>query len=435
MATIFDYAQQLHNLCVADRYSDALKLYETKIVKQFRQREIDRSFLVINCVTNAYCKTNQWNKGISYGLSKLDCLARMRTDVDYALKTIGWQLLKALIPNPPMVKPETLDFEKVEQLLKMLKERAACSDIALKLYLVWIRMLPGLQVDYLTGQRFYNLFQPEELINWPAEVPEKQLFKPIEVWYLNHSKYLYQHQRYQECCNLCDIGLNQANALSKDCQAWLTRRYALALKQMGDMNRAITLMEVLARKKLDWFIYHELGELYFQSNDAQNGEKCLVLAYRFGGHNPSKVNLYERLGDHCMNIRMPNIATEFYQLALKVRTEEGWKIPDSLMQKLPTKTTHTESAQLFRSLLRVFQKTIEVNDMLFGAGEITRILHEGPNGDGFITDTEGNTVYFRFSQANFDSDEVENGYPVKFKARRVLHRGEKRWQATKVYRD
>lgn len=192
-------------------------------------------------------------------------------------------------------------------------------------------------------------------------------------------------------------------------------------------------MEVLAKRKSEWYIYRELAELYFRKNNIANGEKCLLMAYKIGGHYPGKVNLYEQLGDFCKNQNMPDMAQQLYLLAFCVRREQHWSIPDSLKSKVSGCNTISNSALHYRSMLKFFQSGSEGNDLVFGEGTITRILYPGPNGDGFITDTEGNSVYFRFSQANFSADEAANGYSVKFKAKFTIHKGQKRLKAIKVY--
>lgn len=435
MPTIYEYGKKMLWLCKANQYYDAVKLFEDKISKEFPEQMVFRSFLVMWSIPEAYCKIKRWDKGISLALHYIEPLTKLKVKVNNILENYGFLIYKALWPKPPLVKPESIDPAAMYLLLTMLKNSQGKYNIDKKLYILWIKLIPTVEsIDFETGQQFYLLYQPDELAGNAQDNPTEQDFTPVDLWYLKHTKFLYIHKQYQQCCQLCEQALDSKELLTINCQVWITRRCALALKQMGDINKATTLMEVLAKRKLEWYIFHELGELYFEKGDKANGEKCLVMAYRLGSHNPSKVNLYERLGDFCQEKYLSDIAHEFYTLALCVRLEQNWKIPESLKSKVNTNTKPFDSAQLYRNILRFFQPTIEVNDMLFGVGEITRILHPGDNGDGFITDTEGNTVYFRFAQANFSADEVDDEFSVKFKAKLTIHKGKKRWRATKVYR-
>jgi cold shock CspA family protein len=60
-------------------------------------------------------------------------------------------------------------------------------------------------------------------------------------------------------------------------------------------------------------------------------------------------------------------------------------------------------------------------------------LHQDENGDGFITDENGLSIYFRFSQCDGSWQTIQNGKPVSFKAKRVNRKGKESYQAQKVY--
>ena len=434
MSTIFEYGKELHALCRENQYSKAVWLFEHVISESLPERQIFQSFLVMWKVPEAYCKTNQWAKGISLAFHYLTPLSKLKVNVDHIYKSFGFLILKALWHDPPLVKPQSIDPGKIYQLLKILKNNPANYDIGKKLYIRWVKLIPTIPTfNFFTGQLFYQLYQPNELACNLSNNNSLQAFTMLDIWYLNYSKFLYNHKHFEQCVSLCENALDSKAQLSQACRIWVTRRYALALKQLGNTGKAITLLEVLAKRKSEWYIYRELAELYFQKNDTANGKKCLFTAYRLGGHNPGKTTLYEQIGDFCTDQDMPAMAQQFYLLALSVRREQQWYIPDSLKNKVSGNSTIPNSAQHYRNMLRVFQPVTEKNDMVFGEGKITRILHPGLNGDGFITDTEGNSVYFRFSQANFDAYDAADGYPVKFKAKFTFHNGQKRLKAIKVY--
>lgn len=434
MSTIFDYGKELHALCRENQYGKAVWLFEHVISESLPERQIFQSFLVMWKVPEAYCKTNQWDKGINLAFHYLTPLSKLKVNVDYVYKSFGFLILKALWHDPPLVKPQSIDPGKMYQLLQILKNNPANYDIGKKLYIRWVKLIPTIPtINFLTGQLFYQLYQPNELACNQSISNSDQEFTMLDMWYLNYSKFLYNHKHFEQCISLCEKALESKAQLSQACRIWITRRYALALKQLGDTGKAITLLEVLAKRKSEWYIYRELAELYLQKNDTANGEKFLFTAYRLGGHNPGKINLYEQIGDFCTDQGMPGMAQQFYLLALSVRQEQHWSIPESLKSKLSGNSAITDSAGHYLNMLRIFQPITEGNDMVFGEGIITRILHPGPNGDGFITDTEGNSVYFRFSQANFDADKAADGCSVKFKAKFVIHKGQRRLKAIKVY--
>ncbi len=68
-----------------------------------------------------------------------------------------------------------------------------------------------------------------------------------------------------------------------------------------------------------------------------------------------------------------------------------------------------------------------------GTGRITRILHEGSNGDGFITDETGKSIYFRFSNCRFKTDQIHEQMQVGFAARESERAGRKVYSALKVF--
>lgn len=436
MATIFEYGKRLLALCRNNQHSSAVWLFENKITKRFSEQQIFQSFLVMWKVPEAYCNTNQWEKGVGLALHYLTPLRMLNINVDYVYKSFAFLIYKALWPSPPLINPKTIDPSRMYSLLKTLKNAPSSHDIDKKLYIQWIKLIPTIEnFNFNTGQLFYQLYQPHELAGSNGGSKSDQKFSWLDIWYLKYTKFLYIGKQYELCSTICERAIETSPELSDASRIWITRYYALALRQLGDVNRAITHMEVLTKRKPEWFIYRELAEMYLQKGDTADGKKWLVMAYRLGGHNPSKVNLYEQLGNFYNDQGIPALARQLYLLAVGVRQEQHWSIPESLKAKASGNepTGSSKPALLYCSILKLLQLTTEVNGMLYGEGKITRILHPGPNGDGFITDTEGNTVYFRFVQTNIKANEVAVGDKVKFKARPTVHRGQERFRAIKVY--
>lgn len=110
-------------------------------------------------------------------------------------------------------------------------------------------------------------------------------------------------------------------------------------------------------------------------------------------------------------------------LAIKTRTEKGWKTPQQLTELIARENLtepQESSAQLYAIITHELKKLIKQHTTGSSAGHtngtITRILHEGENGDGFITTETGKSVYFRMKKIKGGHKHCTLGAKVKVMA-------------------
>jgi len=440
MQSIFDYGKKLNQLCKNKQYHQVIAIYQNEIESRFSEYAQSSSFLIINSISEAYCYTNHWEKGLKFGLKHLDKLAKM--SATNTLKNLGWLLFKALQNDPPHIKADQLDQEQVEHLLQILKTTAGCNEIAIKLFQCWLRSLlkvPNLPVE--VGERFFHLYNPDELREQSLtgfaggnNEGKSLAVSELEQWYLSYSKFLYNHQQWVRCSQVCQQALDTDVNFTSGGKIWLTRRLALSLKQTGDIGHATVLMELLVKQKPDWYIQHELAALYLLQNDTDKALEYASLALHNGGYSEYKVNLLEFIGQLYDKRNDRDTAINFYYTAAFVRRSKGWPLSKELEARVWGNKGVSDNPRILYSILQQILPVKGVTDkLLHGTGKITRILHDVSNGDGFITDQQGNTIYFRFAQAKLKPEELKVGTPVKFKAHRKMHNGKWKWVAIKVY--
>lgn len=259
-----------------------------------------------------------------------------------------------------------------------------------------------------------------------------------EKWYMWLSKYLYSNAEYNKCIIKCKEALESINPMHHGNQHWLVRRIALSYKQMGDLRLAIHEFEKLIKQKSDWFIQKELAELYFLKGDLDLSINIAGKAMVNSGYNEFKAGLVEFIGKILTHKQQDRLAHEFYVLATAMRRAKNWPLSSELLKQTVSFGTFvaTDSEKEFKRLLGEIAKQCTITDVAakyHGTGLVTRILHEGNNGDGFITCHEGRSIYFRFCNARISWEMIKTGLSVSFMAKEVIHKEKKSWIAVKIF--
>lgn len=442
MKTIIEYGKLFQDLRLARKYNNLLQIYHQEVEPNSTSNEIGYSFLLVSAISEAYCETGEWEKGIAFGLKYLDTLNRW-TQKNIFLKNFGWYMFKALSTDPPKVNLNNLPLDKVGELITHLKSRLGTSGITEMLYLKWISLLHKLPLTCTdAAQKHFSLFAAEELSTLPITIKVKQdgetknleLLSAREQWYMAFTKFLHTHQKWDECIEVCQLALDSELPFAGGGRTWITRRLALSLRQKGDLDHAALHMELLVQQKHDWYLQHELAEIYFEQGKTDKALEYAALALHNRGYSETKVNLLEFIGKIYDRQGDPQTALNFYFTAAKIREQKGWALSNELMNRVRGKQgIHPNPGVLYGVLQQILPVRGISDELIYSLGKITRILHEGNNGDGFITDKQSRSVYFRFAQAKIPLGDLKVGLLVKFKARKTLRNGQWKWIAIKVY--
>lgn len=433
---------QFQKLSIARKYNNLLQIYHHEVEPNYTPREIGFSFLLVSALSEAYCETGEWEKGIALGLNYLYTLTK-RPRKSVFLKNFGWYVFKALCSDPPKVNLNNLPLDKMGELITNLKKKVGDKDITEMLYLKWISLLHKLPLTCTqAAKEHFSLFATEELSTLPKSIEVKhddetktlELLSAREQWYMAYTKFLYIHQLWDECIAACQQALDSELTFAGGGRIWITRRLALSLRQKGDLEHAALHMELLVQQKYDWYLQHELAEIYFDQGKIDKALEYAALALHNRGYSETKVNLLEFIGKIYDQQRDYKTAINFYFTAAKIRELKGWTLSQELMNRVSGKQgIHENPGVLYGVLQQILPVKGISDEVIYNLGKITRILHEGENGDGFITDKQRRSVYFRFAQAKIPTEELKVGLLVKFKARRTLRNGQWKWIAMKVY--
>jgi hypothetical protein len=210
----------------------------------------------------------------------------------------------------------------------------------------------------------------------------------------------------------------------------LGRRIALCLKCKGDINEAVKRLEFLLNKKKEWFLMKEIAELYEILKQRDNSLKFAIDALLKNGYSSYKVKLIDFLIDITQyDDKFNTLNQNLIILQYLIRSENKWKITIK-----PTISTTENSLEVYEKIVKICKNIflLDEPEIIKTTGTITRILHEGKSGDGFITDKNGRSIYFRFLSAKINAKDIIRGLSVEVKAKLTERNGKKVWTAFEI---
>ena len=93
-----------------------------------------------------------------------------------------------------------------------------------------------------------------------------------EKWYATKSKALFELRLFQECFDISEKALHEFNDFHYNNDLWFARRMALSKKSLGNLNEAINDLEKIFRRKKEWFIQKEIGDILLETGKIEEAK-------------------------------------------------------------------------------------------------------------------------------------------------------------------
>lgn len=225
-------------------------------------------------------------------------------------------------------------------------------------------------------------------------------------------------KRYDECVTLSEEALSDLTKFHSNNDIWFQRRIALSKGYLGDKDQAIKeLIQILLRKK-DWFIQNEIASFFFDLNKNDDAFKYAVDAALNYGEVKFKCELFFLMGKVLQAQQRNEEAKKHILLSYKLRSENTWKIPQELQDKireLQVDVNNNISAErLYQELKREWQsiKKTDSPEMPKLHGKIKTIVTGSTA--GFIMGENNKDYYFKFRDCHLKESDIKTGLLVEF---------------------
>lgn len=246
----------------------------------------------------------------------------------------------------------------------------------------------------------------------PTSEGEFRQASPREQWYNFRTKALLEVGQYADCIQVCQAALSEPLAFHNDADIWFQWRIGKAQAYMGNLEQsANTLKSILPRKKA-WYVYFALAETLQKLGQPEQALQAAIdgaLTLNPRDELSHMWELFVLIGELLLHTGKVELAQRHFGLALQLRREQGWQIPQRLqnvLQDFSLSGSLPESRQLFKDL-RQFWMTHK--PML--TGRVQKVIGDGQA--GFILGEDNKEYYFR--RDDFPRDVApEVGMSVRF---------------------
>lgn len=340
--------------------------------------------------------------------------------------------------------PEQAELDFAGELLRQLWPDTAGRNVAERLLFAWaekqketgpagwtaiMEMFEKIPVeDFSTDNRSISL-------KLKGKQKEVELASAFEQAIMLRIKAAFSLQQYERCIRWSTEALQTGIEFHYGNKLWVTRYIGLCYRQLGELDKAVQHLRLVLRSRKEWFIYKELADLHRLKQEYNEALQAASEGVLLGGYSPFKTGLFELMGDLYQQ-QGKSESVLWYRLAVQSRVESDWRVSMHLMQVAGV-GEHEEmpkAAEQYNKILPLIQGlTKQTDQFVVGLGTLTRILHEGANGDGFITADDGRTVYFRTGQGKVPADKLVLGMRLSFRAVEEERKGKKTLRALKIY--
>ncbi len=446
MNTLYEINKEIFQLRKEQKYDEVLEVYKNKVHKHFQQSDIIGSDYLVANVVHCLRKSGKTMQAIDFVIRSLNYFPGLNehTQTHYEL---GWALYQHLKKTEINTSQNQLP-NYIATAIKMLRSPLWKENYLLfsKLYLMLSKkmMVKGEAVkalDQLSDTLDAKMFdhQPKTTtLQKGGKEKNIELASDYETYMVRRSKSLLLNERYEECIAHCNQTLEKISRFHQGNQLWIARNLAMAWQQTGQTNKAIEKMKEVAQSKKDWYLYHELAQMMACTSKTEQALQWYCKAALRQGNTHYKTGLYENMiRFFAENKYDDQPICQHINLANTIRKEQNWKIPTHntmyLQKRNCDQNSNQSSSDIYKELSRWWQtKSAETDTEEATTGTITRILNNDSNGDGFITTTDGRSIYFRFKKAQLDPSDIQTGLKVKLKAMQRMFKGKEVWNAVWV---
>jgi len=110
-----------------------------------------------------------------------------------------------------------------------------------------------------------------------------------------NTKLLLKLEKFNECINWCEIGLNKIESFHGNNDTWLKMRIALSEDKLGNHEKGEELLNEIVSSRVGsdkWFIYKEISEIYFEQKEYNKAWKLAVEATYYGNEPHFLIGLF-----------------------------------------------------------------------------------------------------------------------------------------------
>jgi len=248
-----------------------------------------------------------------------------------------------------------------------------------------------------------------------ADGKHREVQSEKEKWFAIKTKSLEKLGRYEECTDICKEALEIISNFHYNNDVWFKRRIALSKAYLGDKQKAAEELETILQRKKEWFIEHEIANIYFDLGDNKKALDYAIDAALNFGKNENKWELFLLMAQILTAQGRVDDAKEHLLFAAKLRVDQEWKIPEKL-QKMLTEYKIDISISKKRSellkKLRVLWEAEKYSSLPSMVGTVKTILKNGKA--GFISSENGKDYYFKTNSFKGNKNRLERGLKVSF---------------------
>jgi len=449
MPTLYEFSRAISTLVNQKDYQEAINHFKNN-QHNFTADQISSNEYLISNMLTAFRKGGDPNRGFVF-LDFYNINVDNNTS-ERVLTSYGWLLYSKLkldlsdnhlfddpvlddeephsefehsYDNQPEITQKILDFIPI--IVKFSGEYSR--NVLSFIFNIFVRIeKKKLNPNWNTIIKICDLINPDILSSecTTIEVERKGIKKPMElassqeVWYAIKSKALMKLERYEECYAVSVTALEKFTKFHYSNDVWFARRIALSKKYMGDVSQAIKELEVVLKRKREWFVLKELSELHKESGEIERSFSYAIDAINGFGGIEFKVELLYLMGELLLLKKEDELAYKHFSLSYMIRVREEWKVPEKLnyiFHKLEKNVLPVENYNTLLDELKKYWNSFssKSNDSVRFVGKIDKILNNNDKGaNGFLKYDGNKSVYFTVRNTDPIINSLNLGLEVEF---------------------
>ncbi|MGB4267611.1 MAG: hypothetical protein WBK20_00370 [Spirochaetota bacterium] len=387
MLTLLEFSQQIARFKNEKKYSEALSYFK-KNKNFFTKEQIGSNEYIVSDMISCLRHSNHLDAGFQFlNIYGVEINERQKERVLIAYGWLLWAKYKAENENNRHLTIEDdfydmeddesniQDFEfnksdlleKIETLIFILN--SFNSDFIRNLYSKLFRIVLKTEKkkpvpNWRLINEFCDKIDREKLskkcfkrkVMRKGELKEMEFASEHEDWYAYKTKALEKLGKWQECFDLLKEAFEKIEKFHYSNDSWFSRRMALAKKSLGNIDEAINDLQTILKKKREWFIQKELAELYFEKGNIDSALKYSIDAINNFGPLEFKIDLLYLLGRILRKHNKLELSFQHFSLSKIIRQQEGWKLPQKLIDELKTFSYPEIQQNDFKKLKNELQK-------------------------------------------------------------------------------